>query len=62
MEKVALTGKTYAAINQEKGRENAGFVVTEKGVVVIDTTKLLTNAEQSFFDNAFCLTSAEASD
>ena len=44
MEKVALTGKAYAAINQEKGRENAGFVVTEKGVVVIDTTKLLTNA------------------
>lgn len=47
MKLVALSKQVYAMQGNEEPdhmRENAGFVVTEKGVVVIDTTKTLADA------------------
>lgn len=44
----ALNDRIYACIGENEGghiRENSGFVVTERGVVVIDTTWTLRDAE-----------------
>ena len=44
----ALNRRVYACIGENEGghiRENSGFVVTERGVVVIDTTWTLRDAE-----------------
>jgi cyclase len=46
---VALNDRTYACIGENDGghiRENSGFVVSPRGVVVIDTTWTLRDAEQ----------------